>query len=277
MNDLNNNNATFNLPSYIQIPLFLYQDSRLEKSALLLAAFFYSIHSSGNTIRASKNYLCAIAGIGKTQYFSTLNQLELLGYIKRSGFTNRKKLQWVYSPKSALIVDDTDLSPKPRTTVKSLNTSSDNRTKLVRDPEPILSGIPDTDIKEDTKENKKLTTVDQDPSSSFFSQKQKDELLSYKLTSDIRDDQLFLAHCTHHVEIQENELSKFQRFTGLKHILVTLYEIKEIFKASGFGKQTVKVVERTTPPTKEDFDNYKTCVPGYEWVGLWRQKYARQG
>lgn len=275
MNDLNNNKSAFNLPSYIQIPLFLYQDNRLEKSALLLAAFFYSIHTSGNTIRASKDYLCAIAGIGKTQYFATLSQLESFGYIKRSGFTNRKKLQWVYSPKSDLIVDDTDSSPAPRTNVKSLNTSPANRTKLVRPTEPILSGEPDTDIKEDTKENKKLTTVDQNPSSSsFFSQKQKDELLSYKLQTDDRTDELFLEHCTHHVESQQNDLSKYQRFTGLKHILIKQYELKEKFKATGFGKPSIKAVERTTPPTKEDFDNWKTCVPGYEWVGLWRSKNA---
>lgn len=278
MNDLNNNKPTFNLPAYIQIPFFLYQDDRLEKSAMLIAAFFYSLYTSGLKITASKNYLCAIAGIGKTQYFSTLNQLESLGYIQRSGFTNRKKIQWIYSAKSEIFVDETSSSPAPRTNVKSLNTSPANRTKLVRPTEPILSGSPDTDIKEDTKENKKLTTEDQNPSSSsFFSKKQKDELLSYKLQSDSRTDELFLEHCTHHVEKQQNELSNFQRFTGLKHILVKLYETKEQFRASGFGKQSVKAVERTTPPTKEDFDNYRTCVPGYEWVGLWRQKYAQQG
>lgn len=275
MNDLNNNNSKFNLPSYINIPFFLYQDDRLEKSAMLIAAFFYSLYTAGLKITASKNYLCAIAGIGKTQYFSTLNQLESFGYIQRSGFTNRKKIQWVYSPKSEIFVDETSNSPEVRTSVKSLNTSPVTRTKLVRDPEPILSGIPDTDIKEDTKENKKLTTVDQDPSSSsFFSQKQKDELLSYKLQTDERTDELFLEHCQWHIEKQENDLSKYQRFTGLKHILTKQYETKEKFKATGFGKPSIKAVERTTPPTREDFDNWKSCVPGYEWVGLWRSKNA---
>lgn len=273
MNDLNNNKHTFNLPAYIQIPLFLYQDSRLEKSSLLIASFFYSIHTAGQSIKASKDYLCQLAGIGRSQYFCILNQLEEIGYIKRTGFTNRKKTQWVYSPKSELIVDDTNASPAPRTNVKSLNTSPANQTKLVRPTGLNLSGSPDTDIKEDTKENKKLTTEDQNPSSSsFFSKKQKDELLSYKLQTDDRTDELFLEHCTHHVESQENDLSKYQRFTGLKHILINQYELKEKFKATGFGKQSIKAVERTTPPTKEDFDNYRTCVPGYEWVGLWRLK-----
>lgn len=275
MNDLNNNKPTFNLPAYLQIPLFLYQDNRLEKSSLLMAAFFYSIHTSGQTIKASKDYLCQLAGIGRSQYFCILNQLEEIGYIKRSGFTNRKKTQWIYSPKSELIVDDTDASPKPRTNVKSLNTSPANQTKLVRPTGLNLSGSPDTDIKEDTKENKKLTTEDQNPSSSsFFSKKQKDELLSYKLQTDERTDELFLEHCQWHIEKQENDLSKYQRFTGIKHILTKQYETKEKFKATGFGKPSIKAVERTTPPTREDFDNWKSCVPGYEWVGLWRSKNA---
>jgi len=277
MSDLNNNNTKFNLPSYINIPLFLYQDSRLEKSALLIASFFYSLHTAGQSITASKDYLCQLAGVCKSQYFCILNQLEEIGYIKRTGFTNRKKTQWVYSPKSELIVDETDTSPAPRTNVKSLNTSPVHRTKLVRPTGLNLSGSPDIDIKEDTKDNKKLTTVDQAPSSSsFFSQEQKDELLSYKLQCDDRTDELFLEHCTHHVkkQEQENDFSNYQRFTGLKHILTNQYETKEKFKATGFGKESLKVVERTTPPTKEDFDNYKTCVPGYEWVGLWRSKNA---
>ncbi len=287
MSDLNNNKKLCTLPSYINIPFFLYQDNRLEKSATLIAAFFYSLHTAGKSITASKDYLCALAGIGKSQYFCILNQLESFGYVQRSGFTNRKKIKWVYAPKSDITVDETNTSPVDRTAVQVSHTSPVpaaqishtspvHRTKLVRSTGQILSGRPDTDIKEDTRDNKKLTTVETIPSSSsFFSEKQQQELLSYKLTSDGRNDELFLSHCTYHVEIQQNELSKFQRFTGLKHILVKLYETKELFRANGFGKDTLKEVEKTTRPTKEDFDNYKTCVPGYEWVGLWRKQEAR--
>ncbi len=275
MSDLNNNKKSFNLPAYINIPFFLYQDNRLEKSAMLMAAFFYSLHTAGLKITASKDYLCNLLAIRKTQYFITLNQLESLGYIKRSGFTNRKKMQWVYCPKSNIIVDESDTSPDNRTPVELLNTSPDNRTKLVRDPGLILSGIPDTYNKEDTKDYKKLTTVTQPPSSSsFFSEKQKTELLSYKIKSDARTDELFLSHCVHHIEQQTNENTKFQRFTGLKHILVKLYDTQEPFKAKGFGKEKKKEGERTTPPTKEEFENWKNCIPGFEWVGLWRQKNA---
>lgn len=32
MKDVNHNKTKFNLPAYIQIPLFLYQDNRLEKA-----------------------------------------------------------------------------------------------------------------------------------------------------------------------------------------------------------------------------------------------------
>jgi hypothetical protein len=244
MSDLNNNTKEFNLPAYVNIPLFLYQDHRLEKSSMLIAAFFYSLYTAGLKITASKNYLCAIVGIGKTQYFSTLNQLESLGYIKRSGFTNQKKIQWAYSPKSEIFVDETSSGPEPRTSVKSLNTSPVNRTKLVRDPEPILSGIPDTYIKEDTKDNKRLTTVS-DPlsSSSFFSEKQTADLLSLKLPSDDRANEVFLEHCFNHIKKQVNDKSNFQRFSGLKKILKNLLDTQEHFKASSDDKVISKKIE----------------------------------
>lgn len=274
-----NSSKSFNLPSYINIPFFLYQDDRLEKSALLIAAFFYSLHTAGKSLTASKDYLCALCNIGKTQYFYTLNQLESLGYIKRNGFTNRKKIQWVYSPKSEIIVDETDTSPGYRTGVVNLNTSPAARTKLVRDPEPILSGIPDTDIKEDTKDYKKLTTVPEpekkpepkESSSSFFTQKEKDDLLSYKLQDDTRSDELFLDNCQFHIESQKNEFARFRRLKGLKNILLQSYENREPFKAVGYDKQiTAKTLIKA--PTKEEFDKWTKCTPGYEWVGLWRNQ-----
>lgn len=280
MFDLNNNKKEFNLPSYINIPFFLYQDSRLEKSATLIASFFYSLHTAGKSIKASKDYLCELASIKKTQYFFILNQLESFGYIERNGFTNRKEIKWVHRPKSEIIVDETDTSPVNRTSVKELNTSSVYRTKLVRSTELNLSGLPDTDIKEDTKDNKKLTTVNEAPSivdknpssSSFFSEKQKAELLEFKLSTDERTDALFLDNCNHHVEKQTNDLSKFQRFAGLKHILVKLYETGEQFNASGFNKNQVTKEMENKIPSQEDFNNYKKCIPGYEWVGSWMQK-----
>lgn len=235
MSDLKNNALSFNLPTYIHTPFFLYQDNRLERAALIIASFFYSLHTSGLKITASKDYLCALAKIGKTQYFSTLNQLESLGYIQRSGFTNRKNIKWSYCPKSEIIVDESNTSPDSRTNVENLNTSSGARTKLVREPELILSGLPDTNTKVDTKVNKKLTTEDQpQSSSSFFSKKQTSELLGLKLSADNRSDELFLEHCQYHIENQTNENSKFQRIAGIKKILSKLRETGEHFKAKGF-------------------------------------------
>ncbi len=263
MSDLNNNKKSFNLPAYINIPFFLYQDSRLEKTAMLIAAFFYSLHTAGKSISASKDYLCALTGIGKTQYFCTLNQLESFGYVQRSGFTNSKKIKWVYSPKSEIIVDETSYSPASRTNVESLHTSPANRTKLVRHTEPILSGEPDTDNKEDTKDNKKLTTVEPNPSSSFFSEKQKEELLNYKLPLDERSDSVFLENCIHHVESQSNGHSKYQRFTGLKNLLIKLQDTGEHFIAKGFNKKLAIELVENKIPSQEDFYNYKKCVNGF--------------
>lgn len=272
MSDLNNNTKTFNLPAYINIPFFLYQDDRLEKSALLIAAFFYSLHTAGLKIKASTDYLCNLASIDKRQYYRIMNQLEDLNYIKRIGFTNRKKTHWIYTPKSSITIIENDTSVLEDTSVQELNTSVIDDSKLVSSMTLNLCHPCHTDTKEDTKEYKKLTTVNPNPSSSsFFSEKQSEELLSYKLQTDKRSDELFLEHCTHHVVSQVNEKSKYQRFTGLKHILIKLNESKEHFKATGFNKKIEQAVQNKAP-TKEDFQNYKNCVEGYDWVASWRNK-----
>lgn len=205
MSDLNNNKTTINLPTYINIPFFLYQDQRLEKSALLMAAFFYSLHTAGQNITASKEYLCQLAGIARSQYFCILNQLEKLGYIRRTGHTNRRKIEWSYCPKSEIFVNEMDTSPVEKTNVTNLNTSPVSRTKLVQSPGLNLSGEPDTYTKEDTKDYKKLTNCK--PSSSSFSPKNKkrdkkdnqtleeidgkidEEITDYSLKSDYRKNQ----------------------------------------------------------------------------------------
>ena len=278
MTDLNDNTKSFNLPSYINIPFFLYQDSRLEKSALLIAAFFYSLHTAGLKIKASKDYLCAIAGIGKTQYFSTLNQLETLGYIQRSGFTNRKKIVWVHCIKSEIIVDETNTSPEPRTNVKELNTSPADRTKLVRDPELILSGIPDTDNKEDTKENKNTSTSKNPSISLFFSSSIDKKHIYFKLPEDRRSDEEFLIECKIHVDTKSDKSHEYlKRANSLGILLAKLKAEGKIFFVSGTKSQDeIKVEEQSRDPgrapTKEEWENWKSGIKGFEWVNAWRLK-----
>ena len=124
---------------------------------------------------------------------------------------------------------------------------------------------------------KKLTTVKPNPSSSsFFSEKQKAELLTLKLSTDTRTDELFLEHCTHHVENQKNDLSKYQKFTGVKRILTRLNETGCHFKATGFDKVSVESLsaneEETRIPTEEEWKKWKNCEKGFDWVGGWMQK-----
>jgi hypothetical protein len=294
MSDLNNNNTKFNLPSYINIPFFLYQDNRLEKSALLIAAFFYSLHTSGKSITASISYLCNLASIQKRQYYKILNSLESLGYIKRTGFTNKRKTIWIYNPTSEIIIDETDSSPQNPKDKKPipkhnkeqvLNTSALQDTKLVHSRTLNLCTPVHTYNKEDNKDYKTTTTVDKNEtspknedlsSSSFFSEKQKAELISFKIDSDDRPNNKFLAECEKHIEMQDNEYSNFQRYTGLKNILLKLYELKEAFYAKGTKKEEKIKEQLTTPPTKEDFENYKKCITGYDWVGAWMQKQKAQ-
>ena len=265
MLDLNNNKKSLNLPAYINIPFFLYQDERLEKSATLIAAFFYSLHTSGLKITASTDYLCALASIHKRQFYKVMNTLEDCHYIKRSGFTNRKKIQWVYCPQSAITVIELNTSALEDTSDQEPNNTLVNNDTLVHSTTLNLCTRVHTYIKEDTKSSKKLTT--EKSSSSFFSEKQKQKLLNLKLPSDSRVDELFLEHCQRHVESQINEYTKFQRMSGLIKILLGLQETQEHFKAKVLPTKLSLVKEegrdaidqkRSPSPTQDqrDYDDY---------------------
>lgn len=132
----------FNLPAYINTPLFLYQDSRLDKTHLLIASFIYSLHTAGKKISVSNSYLQALAGVEKRQTLYALDQLEKMKYIKRSGFTSRRIIEWIYQPESKIVV------------VEELNTSAVQCTKLVQSSalELVQSSAPiykRSNIKED--------------------------------------------------------------------------------------------------------------------------------
>lgn len=277
MRDLNNNPPKFHLPEYIHIPVFLYQDSRLERPALVLAAFFYSLHTSGKKITASTDYLCELAQVKKRQLYNIMNLLEHHNYIRRTGFTNSKKLQWVYDPKPSITLTETDTSALQCTSVQNSTVSAMQNTKLVHSSTLNLCNAVHTDNKVNTKDYKKLTTVEPTPSSSsFFSQKQKGELLSLKQSTDFRTDELFLQHCQCHMETQVNDLTKFQRFTGIKNLLKNLIDSSEHFQAKDFNKSAEITLLETRNPTEEEFNRYKSCEKGLEWVGLWVQKQRQK-
>lgn len=98
----------------------------------------------------------------------------------------------------------------------------------------------------DDSSDKKTTTVnpppkdhensgsEKNPSSSFFTPKQKNKLLALKLEIDDRSDDTFLEHCEDHIQKQKNDYGKFQRIAGLSKILTNLLETGEIFKSVGF-------------------------------------------
>lgn len=272
-----NTKKEFNLPGYIHTPLFLYQDQRLEKASLLIASFFYSIHTAGQKITASTDYLCALAGIHKRQCYNILSDLEKFKYIERTGFTNRKKTKWIYNPDSILIVEENDVSAPECSSVQQPNTSALHCTKLVHSTALNYCTPVHIDNKENTKDNKKLTTTaeDQKSSSSFFSLKQKAELLKHKLKSDERTDEEFIENCEWHVTKQENEFTKFRRVKGLLKILDDVADAGEHFKASGYYENLKMREFENRIPNEEEFNNWKKGTKGFEWVGIWRSKQQR--
>ncbi len=267
MFDLNNNTSKFNLPDYINIPFFLYQDNRLDKTSLLIAAFFYSLFTSGKKITASVDYLCQLSQIKKRRLYDIMNDLENYKYISRSGFTNRKKILWIYDPQSSITLVETETSAANCTSVKELNTSAVECSKLVQSSALNLCTPVHTDTKVNTKDYNKLTTVAQPQSSSSFFLKQKKELLALKLEQDSRTDELFLEECKDHIENQENNYSRFQRISGLKKLLKKLFDDKEFFQAKKSNNIPEQIKTKLKTPDEYDFKRYSDNEPSYEWVG----------
>jgi hypothetical protein len=153
--------SKFNMPAFINTPLFLYQDNRLDKPATNIASFFYSLHISGKSITASTDYLCELACIKKRQLYNILNMLEEFNYIKRVGLTNRRQINWIYSPTSTIIIEENDTNALQCTTDTKLNTSALECTQLVHSSALNLCTPLHTDNKVDNKEdNKDLIYLD---------------------------------------------------------------------------------------------------------------------
>ncbi len=150
-------NKEFDLPAYINIPFFLYQDERLDKTATLLAGFFYSLHTANKDIFSSTDYLCFLVKVKKRNIYKILNQLEELKYISRSGSTNRRNIHWVYEASANIIISDSNQTSAPQDT--SLQTSALQDTKLVHCSAPNSCTAVHTYIKEDTKDITTTTVV----------------------------------------------------------------------------------------------------------------------
>ncbi len=250
MPDLNNNKKSIKLPAYINTPYFLYQDNRLEKAATLIASFFYSLHTSGLKITASTDYLCQLAGIHKRQFYKIMNLLEECGYITRYGFTNRKKIQWIYTAQSSITVLELNSDAPKDTTAQELNTSALQDTKLVHSRTLNLCTPVHTDIKDNTKDYKKLTTGDQKPSSSsfFITETMDKKIIGEKLSRDERTSTEFLENVVDHIENHsDRKYSKIVRAQAALKLLIKLKEDNVIFYSAGKSHEEAS----STQPKKE--------------------------
>ncbi len=94
----------FALPSYVNIPLFLYQDNSLERSSLILASFIYSLHTAGKSIKVSNQYLSQLLNIHPRKVQENLESLEYKKYIVREGSTSNRIIRWIFVPESQIII-----------------------------------------------------------------------------------------------------------------------------------------------------------------------------
>jgi hypothetical protein len=149
---MNNKNTikNFDLPAYLHIPQYLYQDSRLEKAATSIAAFFCSLHNAGKEIMASTDYLCALAQVKKRQLYNILNQLEELKYISRSGSTSSRIIEWIYKASAKITLIESD--PSSALECTSFSASAMQCTQLVQSSALHLCTPVHTYNKEDIKE-----------------------------------------------------------------------------------------------------------------------------
>lgn len=118
-----NKPKNYNLPAYINIPLFLYQDESLDRTALLLAAFIYSLHTAGKVINVKNNYLSQMLKIHERKVQSNLELLEQKGYLMRIGLGSNRQIKWVFCPESKI-------------NVQELNDHADNGTLPTTAPQP---------------------------------------------------------------------------------------------------------------------------------------------
>jgi hypothetical protein len=289
--------AFFIVPSYIlDLP-----DISLGYLKVYEAIFQFWNHNKACFL--SEKSLCTRTTLKRSQIYEALRFFERHGEVKR---VRKGAKRYLIRPQKIIETDCIDIVPMsaaPDVSIIIAQTSGKSDVN-VRSAGRTTSAPADYNNKKLNKEIKTTTTVvdnkaqiidtctienkngeeliasavegssiePQQSSSSFFSKEQTKELLTYKLPTDKRSDELFLAHCNNHVEKQVNEHSKYQRFSGLKHILTKVYENREPFNSKGFEKEVEKEVKESRIPTQEDFQNWKKCVNGYDWVGAWRQK-----
>jgi hypothetical protein len=97
---------------------------------------------------------------------------------------------------------------------------------------------------------KTTTAKTQTQSSSFFSEKQKTQILDFKLPTDLRTEGDFLQECEKHIVDQKNEFSKLQRIKGLKDILQDLKDAGKHFKAKSSSQEKPEKKKEETQAEK---------------------------
>ncbi len=130
-----------NLPDYINIPFFLYQDDTLDRTALLIAGFIYSLHTCGRTVNAKNKYLSEMTKVCDRKIYENLNILEKKNYIKRIGAGSRRQIKWIYTPESSItLIDDNSDYPADNGRVqKSEKYPADNGRDTLPTTAPIYT------------------------------------------------------------------------------------------------------------------------------------------
>ena len=87
---------TLDYPCYINIPIFLI-NSDLPKSAMVLAGYFYSLHTAGMSIYDSNKYLAAMLNVSEQDIKIALDNLEKQKYIERSIKNSVEGIKWIFN------------------------------------------------------------------------------------------------------------------------------------------------------------------------------------
>lgn len=97
MTDLKKADNNFNLPSFVNVPLFVLQESKLDFFNKFLFSFFWNLSQSGKSIFESNEYIAALFCVTERHVRNRIKELEEMGFIKRVVFKNKRYIEVLYT------------------------------------------------------------------------------------------------------------------------------------------------------------------------------------
>lgn len=259
MNASNVNHSNSNIDKYagsfeqdeLGVTIIPTETIRLLTDFTLLALFTF-LASCPSDWKLIPQQLANHFGCHKDKIYKALDRLIQLKLLIRTEIRdNGKFAQFKYRLYLRQIVQVTPF-PDFTDTVKPDTENPDAYKTYIYNKTEKLKNTTTTEIDQEMDSTTTNEIAEDKSSSSFFSPKQKDELLKTKLSTDRRSDDEFLANCEWHIQKQDNEFNKFRRIKGLLRILDDMADAGEHFKAHGFDVKPKFDLKKETDTERQE-------------------------